>query len=113
MTFLILALTLVFCLYLIACYKAKTFKPDLGSGVWKGIILATLFAASSGFILDKAYAKEVEWSLIDHTELAEYKVIPNSPQHKFAGAETYHYRFADEQEARELLPAAFPDTVSD
>jgi hypothetical protein len=45
--------------------------------------------------------------------LDEYLVTPSVPRVIFAGAETYHYRFADEQEARELLPAAFPDTVSD
>jgi hypothetical protein len=67
MTFLIIALTLVFILYLIACYKTKSFKPNLGAGVWKGIILASLFALVSGFILNKAYAKDVEWSLINYT----------------------------------------------
>lgn len=63
-----------------------------------------IFTAVEGYHID---------SIIDHPELAEYKVVPNSPQHKFAGAETYHYRFADEQEARELLPQAFPENVQD
>lgn len=48
-------------------------------------------------------------SVINHTDLADYQIEPNSPQHTIAGAKTYHYKFTDETQARELMPQAFED----
>jgi hypothetical protein len=46
--------------------------------------------------------------------LVDYIVTPTIPRVVFAGIETYHYKFDSEEQARELVPDAFPsETLED
>jgi len=45
--------------------------------------------------------------------LDQYLVTPTIPRVVFAGVTTHFYSFESEEQAKELVPEAFPDTVSD
>jgi hypothetical protein len=43
----------------------------------------------------------------------DYQVFPEVPYNVFAGVDTYFYSFESEEQARQLVPNAFPEPVEE